>query len=120
MRPARGGQVEAFTRSHFQDMGFTLVFTVAGTMMLAAEGVEYVDTDDLGRYMMRQFDDWCYKERAGASKGNVLFDTMIGSFPSFNGSFPRANRCLKAWRKVRPPATLAAMPMRCFQVKFRS
>ena len=78
---------------------------------LQAEGVDYVDTDDLDRYMMRQFDDWCYKERSGASKGNVLFDAMIGCFPSFNGSFPRANRCLKAWRKVRPPGERGPMPL---------
>ena len=78
---------------------------------LAAEGVEYVDTDDLDRYMMREFDDLCYRQQAGSSRRNLLFDAMIGCFPEMNGSFPRANRCLEAWRKVRTPGERGPMPL---------
>lgn len=78
---------------------------------LWSQGITEVDADDLDRHLMKEFDYMCYKERAGASKGNTLFDALIGCLPELNGSFPRSNRCLKAWRKIRPPGERGPMPL---------
>ena len=71
---------------------------------IAREFIEYVD-------LMREFDKMCYKECAGSSRGNVLFEATIGCFPEMNGSFPRSNRCLKGWAKVRPAGERGPLPL---------
>lgn len=78
---------------------------------LLARGIEETDQDGLDRMLMREFDKQCYENMAGAHKGNTLFDAMIGCFPKMNGSFPRSNRCLKGWRKVRPPGERGPLPL---------
>jgi hypothetical protein len=77
---------------------------------LLEQGWEYVTVEDLDRLMMKQFDAWCYEDRLQHGRGLVLFNAMMASFPEMAGHFPRANRCLKGWRKVRPPGQGGPMP----------